>query len=48
MTSSGVPISSSAPLANTTPTTAMTIPLTSAMAMAVCTVSDISLALPAA
>ena len=48
MTSSGVPISSRAPLAKITPTNAITIPLTNASRIAVCTVSDISLSRPAA
>ena len=41
MTSSGVAISCKAPLENARPTTAITIPLTSANQMEVCTVSDI-------
>ena len=48
MTSSGVPISSNAPLANTKPIIAIKIPLTSATVIDVCTVSDISLSRPAA
>ena len=48
MTSSGVPINSSAPLANRTPTNAMITPLTIASVIEVCTVSDISFDLPIA
>ena len=43
MTSSGVPIISSAPLAKITPTTPITIPLMSAIIIEVCTVLDLSL-----
>ena len=48
MTSPGVSISSSAGFAQIHPTKAIIIPLTSASAIAVCTVSDISLSFPAA
>ena len=48
MTSSGVPMISSAPLVKMTPTMPITIPLMSAIIMAVCTVLDISSSLPAA
>ena len=48
ITSAGVPITSSAHLEKTSPTAAIATPLTKASVTDVCTVSDISFALPAA
>ena len=48
MTSSGVSINSNTGFAKINPTNTIKIPLINASVIAVCTVSDISLSLPAA